>query len=93
MFHELHDVIHDDELHEHALYHVVKALNEKPETEFIYSDEDKINEQGERIDPHYKSNWNLDLLYSQNYVSGGVAWVTGFSRKLCLECLRLCRRW
>ncbi len=60
---------HDDELHEHALYHVVKSLNEHPDATFIYSDEDKINEQGERIDPHFKSDWNLDLLYSQNYVS------------------------
>jgi glycosyltransferase involved in cell wall biosynthesis len=60
---------HDDELHEHALYHVVFALNNKPETEFIYSDEDKISEQGKRIDPHFKSDWNLDQLYSQNYVS------------------------
>ncbi len=60
---------HDDLLHEHALYHVVSAINKKPDTEFIYSDEDKINEQGERIDPHFKSDWNLDLLYSQNYVS------------------------
>jgi glycosyltransferase involved in cell wall biosynthesis len=60
---------HDDELHQHALYHVVSALNKKPEAEFVYSDEDKINEQGHRIDPHFKSDWNVDLLYSQNYVS------------------------
>ncbi|MFT7278013.1 MAG: glycosyltransferase involved in cell wall biosynthesis [Gammaproteobacteria bacterium] len=60
---------HDDELSQHALYEVVKVLNEKPETLFIYSDEDKINEQGNRCDPHFKSSWNLDLLYSQNYVS------------------------
>ncbi len=60
---------HDDELHEHALYHVIKSLNEHPDTEFIYSDEDKISEEGARIDPHFKSDWNLDLLYSQNYVS------------------------
>jgi glycosyltransferase involved in cell wall biosynthesis len=60
---------HDDLLHEHALYHVVKAINETPDVEFIYSDEDKIDEQGTRIDPHFKSDWNLDLLYSQNYVS------------------------
>lgn len=60
---------HDDKLHEHALYHVVSAINNKPETEFLYSDEDKISEQGCRIDPHFKSDWNLDLLYSQNYVS------------------------
>lgn len=60
---------HDDELSQHALYEVVKVLNENPDTSFIYSDEDKINEQGERCDPHFKSSWNLDLLYSQNYVS------------------------
>jgi len=60
---------HDDELHVHALYHVVEALNLKPETELIYSDEDKIDEDGVRSGPHFKADWNLDLLYSQNYVS------------------------
>lgn len=60
---------HDDELSQHALYEVVKVINEKPSTCLIYSDEDKIDEKGERCDPHFKSDWNLDLLYSQNYVS------------------------
>ena len=60
---------HDDELSQHALYEVIKVLNENPQTSFIYSDEDKINEQGNRCDPHFKSSWNQDLLYSQNYVS------------------------
>ncbi|OLF71920.1 hypothetical protein AWH61_17430 [Alteromonas sp. W12] len=60
---------HDDELSQHALYEVVKVINEKPSTCLIYSDEDKIDETGERCDPHFKSGWNLDLLYSQNYVS------------------------
>jgi GT2 family glycosyltransferase len=60
---------HDDELHEHALFHVVSAINKKSDTEFLYSDEDKISQEGNRVDPHFKSDWNLDLLYSQNYVS------------------------
>lgn len=60
---------HDDELHTDALAFVVNALNEQPDTQFIYSDEDKIDEQGGRSSPHFKSDWNLDLLYSQNYVS------------------------
>jgi len=60
---------HDDLLHEHALYEVVKAINSNPDVALIYSDEDKINLEGERVDPHFKSDWNLDLLYSQNYVS------------------------
>ena len=25
--------------------------------------------EGNRFEPHFKSNWNLDLLYSQNFVS------------------------
>jgi glycosyltransferase involved in cell wall biosynthesis len=60
---------HDDELHRDALAFVVKVLIERPNTEFIYSDEDKIDLEGKRSDPHFKSDWNLDLLYSQNYVS------------------------
>lgn len=60
---------HDDLLSQHALYEVVKCINENPNVEFIYSDEDKIDENGERYDPHFKSDWNVDLLYGQNYIS------------------------
>ncbi|WGK81276.1 glycosyltransferase family 2 protein [Vibrio aestuarianus] len=60
---------HDDELHEHALLYITEAINSKEGVQFIYSDEDKIDEQGNRNEPHFKSDWNLDLLYSQNYVS------------------------
>lgn len=60
---------HDDLLQQHALFYVVKALNEQPDTSFIYSDEDKVDKYGTRSDPHFKSDWNLDLFYSQNYVS------------------------
>ncbi len=62
-------VDHDDELPINALYYVVSEINSNPKTEFIYSDEDKINEKGERYEPHFKSDFNLDLLYSQNYIS------------------------
>lgn len=73
---------HDDELHEHALYHVVKAINEKPEVALIYSDEDKMDEDGQRRDPHFKSDWNLDLLYSQNYVSHLGVYKTDLMKKI-----------
>ena len=59
---------HDDELHADALLNVVIAINQNRCLKFIYSDEDKINEFGERFLPHFKSGWNPDLLYSQNYV-------------------------
>ncbi len=60
---------HDDQLPEHALYFVVEALNAHPGAQIIYSDEDKIDEKGIRFNPHFKSDWNPDLFYSQNYVS------------------------
>jgi len=60
---------HEDQLPEHALYFVVEALNDKPDAQIVYSDEDKIDQTGERFDPHFKSDWNPDLFYSQNYVS------------------------
>nr|VFJ64989.1 MAG: Glycosyltransferase, GT2 family [Candidatus Kentron sp. DK] len=60
---------HDDELARHALYFVVRAIEEFPEAKFIYSDEDKIDSKGQRREPYFKPEFNLDLLYSQNYVS------------------------
>ena len=60
---------HDDELARHALYFAVEAINQNPSAQILYSDEDKIDEQGNRKDPHFKPDWNPDLFFSQNYVS------------------------
>lgn len=59
---------HDDCLHPSALLCVAQALADKPTVQFIYSDEDKINERGERSEPHFKSDFNYELLLSQNYI-------------------------
>lgn len=60
---------HDDELARHALHLVVEAINQNPSAQILYSDEDKIDEQGSRTDPHFKPDWNPDLFFSQNYIS------------------------
>lgn len=60
---------HDDELPSHALYLVAKAISEKPNAQLIYSDEDKIDENGRRFDPYFKPDWNQDLFYGQNMIS------------------------
>lgn len=60
---------HDDELHTHALLYVASEITKNKNVEFIYTDEDKIDEIGKRANPNFKPDWNLDLLYSQNYVS------------------------
>ena len=59
---------HDDVLEPHALYEMVKLLNQKPKADIIYSDEDKINEQGELEKPHFKPDWSPDTLLSCNYL-------------------------
>jgi GT2 family glycosyltransferase len=60
---------HDDMLTEHALYLVAEELNKHPDADIIYSDEDKIDEQGQRYGHYFKSDWNPDLFYSQNLIS------------------------
>ncbi len=60
---------HDDELAQHALLFVVQAINQTPDAQVLYSDEDKLDKNGERYDVHFKSDWNPDLFFSQNYVS------------------------
>ena len=60
---------HDDTLAENALFEVVSLLNEKPETDVLYTDEDKVSADSVRYtDPYFKSDFNLDLLRSNNYI-------------------------
>jgi len=59
---------HDDELAPFALYEVVKLLNEKPDLDFIYSDEDKVDEKGRRRDPFFKPDYSPDMFLSVNYI-------------------------
>ncbi len=58
-----------DELAMHALYHVTVEINQHPEADFIYSDEDKIDAANKRHSPFFKCDWNPDLLYSFNYIA------------------------
>ncbi|WP_271496194.1 glycosyltransferase family 2 protein [Enterococcus sp. 5H] len=59
----------DDELAPIAFYEVVKLLNKKPDLDLIYSDEDKIDMQGNRFEPAFKPDWSPDLLLGTNYIS------------------------
>ena len=58
----------DDELAPFALFEVVKFLNQIPDLDFIYSDEDKLEVNGERTDPFFKPDFSPDLLMSMNYI-------------------------
>jgi len=58
---------HDDELTPDALYENVVLLNQHPEADMIYSDEDKISEDGKRHSPFFKPDWSPDTILSQMY--------------------------
>lgn len=60
---------HDDLLKEDALLWMAEAICQAPEARLFYSDEDKLDASGQRCDPYFKPDWNLDLFYSQNMFS------------------------
>lgn len=60
---------HDDELTPDAIYFVVDAINNNPDLDIIYSDEDKIGEDGTLFDPYFKSEFNYELFLAQNMIS------------------------
>lgn len=59
---------HDDVLAPFALFEIGAAINARPEADLIYSDEDKLDEGGRRVDPCFKPNWSPDTLRSHNYI-------------------------
>ena len=60
---------HDDLLPDHALYWLAAELQTHPDTDLIYSDEDKIDAEGQRYGPHFKGDYNYELLLAQNCIS------------------------
>lgn len=62
-------VDHDDIVPPEALFEFAKALNEDETIDVLYSDEDKISMNGKKyFEPHFKSDYNPDLLCSMNYI-------------------------
>jgi GT2 family glycosyltransferase len=59
----------DDELPEHAMFWVAAEIQQHPETDLIYSDEDKIDQNGSRFGPYFKPDWSPALILSQNVFS------------------------
>ncbi len=59
----------DDAMPEHALYECAKMIREHPDCDVLYSDEDKMDMDGGALfDPHFKPDFNPDLLRSVNYI-------------------------
>lgn len=59
---------HDDELSRDSLFEVVQCLNQHPDAGIIYSDEDKLTMNGNRVRPVYKGDWDPQLFLTYNYL-------------------------
>ena len=55
-------VDHDDLLDHDALAHLALFLDAHPETDLVYSDDDKIGSDGVHHSPQFKPDWSPELL-------------------------------
>lgn len=72
----------DDELPLHALYEVAVFLQTHRDCGLVYSDEDKIDEEGRRYEPYFKPDWNPDLFHGQNFASHLSVYRTALVRRV-----------
>jgi GT2 family glycosyltransferase len=73
---------HDDLLPVHALFMVARYINRYPQAQLFYSDEDKLNEDGKRTAPYFKSDWNPEMFLTQNMFSHLGVFETDLVRKV-----------
>ena len=60
----------DDTIDRDALYEMAKKLNEDPALDMIYSDEDKLTEDGKVLHmPFFKPDWSPDLFMNLTYLN------------------------
>jgi GT2 family glycosyltransferase len=58
---------HDDEYAEHALYRCAEAIIADRSIDMLYSDEDKITADNERLDPFFKPDWSPEYFLACMY--------------------------
>ena len=59
----------DDTVAPNAVYELTKAVNNDKSIDFIYSDEDKLDENGRRHFPHFKPDWSPDTFMCLMYTN------------------------
>ena len=58
---------HDDALHPDALALVDEAIRASPDADYVYTDEDKIDEAGHHGVPFFKPDWSPERMRTQMY--------------------------
>lgn len=60
---------HDDFLAPNALYEIVKELNSNADVDILYTDEDKVSQEGKRyFEPNNKPDFDMELFKVNNYI-------------------------
>jgi GT2 family glycosyltransferase len=54
-------------LSEHACYLIAEALDEDPDLDLVYADEDEVDPSGMRALPRFKGDWDAERFLQQNY--------------------------
>jgi glycosyltransferase involved in cell wall biosynthesis len=71
----------NDELHPFAFVEIARALNEKQDTDLLYTDEDTLDLYGHRARPSFKPDFDLNMFRSFNYLGH----LTAVRRSVALE--------
>ncbi len=74
----------DDRLHPQALQALAIRIKQTP-ADVYYTDEDRLDAQGQRLEPFFKPDWSPDLLHTMMYVGHLVVY-----RRATLERAGLC---
>ena len=61
-------VDNDDTIEKDALYYFAEALNKDKSIDMLYSDEDKLDYNGKRMEPHFKPDYSPDTFKGVNYI-------------------------
>ncbi len=59
---------HDDLIEPNLLFEYARAINERPDTDVLYCDEDKVDEKGTLSSPFFKPAFGIDDLRGYNVV-------------------------
>ena len=61
-------VDNDDVIEKDSLYYFALELNKNKNLDLIYSDEDKLDYNGKRMEPHFKPDYSPDTFHGVNYI-------------------------
>ncbi|MBF0233132.1 MAG: glycosyltransferase [Desulfamplus sp.] len=76
---------HDDLMEPFALEMIAQYINDNPEVDVLYSDEDMVDQKGWRHSPRLQPDWNPDMLLSHMYCPHLVSFKREALDRVCIS--------